>query len=198
MRIWQIYRRRTVACVLSIRQSKTGAGVTLPVDLVPHLACRIEEEIARTDARFAGWPVKPAQLIVYESTGRAYTGDHFRHPFAEIRAAAAELHPSFEVNYPLPGRGTEDPEAFTVRMADLWFMHLRHTAVVRRQEAECDHSLIAAVTGHAHKSISTIIERYGMRTRKLAGLAVQKRLTAKGNGFAADGSGETRALPSPK
>jgi hypothetical protein len=81
MRIWQIYQPRAVACV---RQSKTGAGVTLPVDR------EREEEIARTDARFAGWPVRPAQLIVDEPTGRACSADRFRHLFVEIRAAAAE------------------------------------------------------------------------------------------------------------
>jgi hypothetical protein len=37
----------------------------------------------------------------------------------------------------------------------------------------------AAVTGHTHKSILAIVERYGRRTRKMARLAFEKRLAAE-------------------
>jgi hypothetical protein len=162
---------------LQIRQSKTGVAVSLPIDAVPALSRRLADELARIDAH--GWLATPAQLIVDESNGHAYSADRFRHLFAAIRDDAAELQPSFAVDYLLPGRRMEDPDAFTVRMTDLWFMHLRHTAVTRLEEAECDLSLIAAVTGHSHKSILTIIERYGRRTRKLAHLAFTRRLAAE-------------------
>jgi integrase len=174
------------AGVLSIRQSKTGAGVSLPIDLVPQLAQRLAEEMARVDARFAGQPVKPAQLIVDEATGHAYAADRFRHLFADVRAEAAKTHPSFQVDYLLPGRTMDDPDAFRIKMTDLWFMHLRHTAVTRLAEAECEIPLISAVTGHSPKSVQEILSRYLVRTRKLAKLAFQRRLAAEGNGYAAD------------
>jgi integrase len=156
---------------LAIRQSKTGVGVSLPIDLVPALQQRLEAELARIDARFKTAAVKPVQLILDEVTGTAYTADRFRHVFAAVRAQAAE--------YLLPGRPMDDPAAFTVRMTDLWFMHLRHTAVTRLEEAGCELGLIAAVTGHTQKSILAIVERYGRRTRKMARLAFEKRLAAE-------------------
>jgi hypothetical protein len=177
-----IYR----AGVLSIRQSKTGAGVSLLIDLVPQLAERLAGETARVDARFAEGPIKPAQLIVDESTCHAYAADRFRHLFAEVRAEAAEAHPAFQVDYLLPGRAMDDPDAFTIKMTDLWFMHLRHTAVTRLAEAECEIPLISAVTGHSPKSVQEILSGYLVRTRKLAKLAFQRRLAAEGNGYEAD------------
>ena len=169
---------------LTLRQSKTGAGVSLPVGLVPQLAHRIEAAIAMIDAR--NHPVRPAQLIVDKSTGLAYGADRFRHVFAEIRAAAARVTPAFEVDYLLPGRRADDPHAFTVRMTDLRFMHLRHTAVTRLAEASCETPLIAAVTGHSPKSVDQILSIYLIRTRAQAALAFQKRLAAEGDGYARD------------
>lgn len=164
---------------LVIRQSKTGAGVMLPIGMVPQLVARLEGELARLDARFARATVKPAQLIVDEATGRAYNADRFRHVFAEIRAETAKTHPTFEVGYLLPGRAMEDPHAFTVKMTDLWFMHLRHTAITRLAEVDCDIPTIAAVSGHAAKSVEIIMGRYLVKTSKLARLAFQKRLDAE-------------------
>lgn len=161
---------------LTLRQSKTGAGVCLPMNLVPHLRHRLEDELRRQAARN---PV-PATIIVSEETGRPYVADNFRHLFATIRAKAAEAHPTFEIDQLLPGRDMDDPAAFVVRMEDLTFMHLRHTAVTRLAEADCETHLIAAVTGHAQKSVGQIIERYMVRTTKLARAAFAKRLAAEG------------------
>jgi len=63
-----------------------------------------------------------------------------------------------------------------VETKDLQFMHLRHTAVTRLGEDEVDETLIAAVTGHTLTSIHQILERYLIRTSKMARLAFQKRL----------------------
>jgi hypothetical protein len=90
--------------------------------------------------------------------------DRFRHLFAEVRAEAAKAHPAFQVDYLLPGRAMDDPDAFTIKMTDLWFMHLRHTAVTRLAEAECEIPLISAVTGHSPKSVQEILSRYLVRT----------------------------------
>jgi hypothetical protein len=86
----------------------------------------------------------------------------------------------------LPGRSIDDPYCFTVKMTDLWFMHLRHTAVPRLAEAGCEVPLISAVTGYSPKSVDQILSRYLIRTRAQAALAFQKRLAAEGNGYAAD------------
>ena len=142
---------------LWIRQSKTGAQVKLPVDIVPHLRARLEEEFARQ----AEAEITATTLIVSEVTGRAYTGDNFRHVFAAIRAEAAK----------------EMPE-----IAPLWFMHLRHTAITRLAEAGCELPEIAAITGHSLSTCQTIIDRYLIRTGELARAAFQKRLDKEHNG----------------
>ena len=129
--------------------------------------------------RFRDATVKPAQIIVDEKTGRAYSEDAFRHAFAEVRAELAKERPTFELDHLLPGRDIEDPNAFIIDTVKLWFMHLRHTALVRQEEAGSERSLISAVSGHSLKSIDQILERYHVRTRKLARLAFEKRLKAE-------------------
>ncbi len=162
---------------LAIRQSKTGAGVSLPISRVPAIAARIEEEIARIESR--GWSPAPAQLIVDELQGRAYRADHFRHLFAAIRAELARATPYFEVDYLTPGRDMADPAAFRIATTSLQFLHLRHTAVTRLAEAGCEIPLISAVTGHSPKSVQEIITRYLVRTRAQAALAFDRRLAAE-------------------
>jgi integrase len=98
---------------------------------------------------------------------------------------AAE-RPSFPVDYLLPGRAMDDSAAFKIRAEDLWFMHLRHTAVTRLAEAECEIPLISAVTGHSPASVQQILSRYLVRTRQFARLAFQCRLAADGSGYAGD------------
>lgn len=80
---------------LVVWQSKTGAGVQLPIATVPHLRARIEAELAN-QARLFGDRVLPTRLLVDEATGRPWNEHSFRHAFAEIRAArgeeASEVH----------------------------------------------------------------------------------------------------------
>lgn len=177
---------------LLIRQSKTGARVTLPVDLVPHLAARLETELARTASR---QPV-PTTIIVSEETGLPYKPDNFRHVFAAVRAAAAQVtqdNPrglAFPVDYLLPGRDSADPDAFAVRMAELTFMQLRHTAVTRLAEGGCDTPLISSVTGHTQDSVTTIMARYMVRTAEMARVAFGKRMLADGIAAAVTASKE--------
>lgn len=139
---------------LRFRQSKTGKEVYLPVDLVPKLARRLEEEAARWSDR----NVLPTTLIASERTGRAYSVHAFGHVFREVRDAAAKERPD---------------------MADLWFMRLRHTAVVRLGEAGVNIPQIASITGHALSSANTILERYNIRTDKMARSAFQQRLDSE-------------------
>jgi integrase len=176
---------------LVLRQSKTGAGVALPIGMVPHLAARLAAALART----AEMDPLPSTIIVSEDTNRPYKSDNFRKVFARVRARAAKARPDFEVDHLMPGRDMADPDAFKVMTMDLTFMALRHTAVTRLAEAECDVQLIAAISGHAQATVLSIIERYMVRTTKMARLAFGKRMEAEGIGAPADGGFDIRERP---
>ncbi len=180
---------------LWVRQQKTGAGVALPIDMVPHLVQRVAEEAARVAVLKAklkpGEPI-PATILVCERTKRPWKLDHFRHAFAEVRAAAAKVQAEFEIDHLMPGRDPADPTAFVVKMTDLTFMQLRHTAVTRLGEAEVDQSLISTITGHSLATVGTILERYMVRTGKMARLAFGRRATAEGKGVVVTARGGTR------
>jgi len=167
---------------LVLRQSKTGAGVALPVGSVTHLATRLAEDMARISRLAAERKVPvPIGIIVNEQTLEPYKADWFRHAFAQVRAEAAKAVPQgFEIDYLMPGRDMTKPGAFVVRMEELTFMQLRHTAVTRLAEAECEIPLISTITGHSHKTVEQIIERYMVRTSKMARIAFGKRMTAEG------------------
>ena len=178
---------------LLVRQSKGGrgkAGVSLPVGMVPHLADRLAGELALLDVTAAaraaeaertGLPLRlpPATIVVSEETEQPYKLDNFRHVFARIRAKAAETTAEFPIDYLMPGRDMADPGAFTIRMEELTFMHLRHTAITRLAEAECDIGLITAISGHAQTTVQQLMERYMVRTATMARLAFQRRMDAE-------------------
>lgn len=164
---------------LVLRQRKTGAGVALPIGAVPPLVARIEAELAAqhargvTDARY---------LLLCETTGRPWGADHFRHEFAAVRDALAAARPRFAIDYLPAGAEPTGPEAFTLRTRDLWFMHLRHTAVVRLAEAGATIAGIATITGHSLKTVDTILEHYLVRTAPMAAAAFAQRLRAEDDG----------------
>ena len=56
----------------------------------------------------------------------------------------------------------------------LTFHDLRGTAVTRLAEAGCTEAEIAAITGHALKSVGAILDRYLARTKGLALAAIAK------------------------
>ena len=72
-----------------------------------------------------------------------------------------------------------DPDAFFIRMEQLTFMHLRHTAITRLGEAECAVGLISAISGHAQATVQQLMERYMVRTATMARLAFQRRMDAE-------------------
>lgn len=165
---------------LVLNQSKTGAGVVLPIHLVDRLIGRYQQEEARQQSRVGLGAPLPFTVVVNETTGLPYKEDNFRHLFAEVRAVAALDAPhGFEVDHLMPGRSASDPHAFVVRMEQLTFMSLRHTAVTRLAEAGAENSLIATVTGHSQATVQSIIERYMVRTAKMAALAFGKRVDAE-------------------
>jgi len=154
-----------------IRQSKTGARVPLPVGMVPHLAARLADA-ERHNAQLArAFKVQPTTILVCEDTGRAWTDGHFGKKAAAIRNELAKDIPTFP--HPVdPGREAETQ--------DLWFMHFRHTAVVRLAEAGCTSPEISAITGHKLATVETILEHYLIRTVKMAENAFKRRLEAEG------------------
>lgn len=158
---------------LHLTQSKTGAAVVLPIGMVQPLVARLEAELARGRVVPLAQPAA-APLLVCETTGRPWKGDHFRHTFSAIRAAAAAGFPADD-DHPEPVAGC--PE-----LAGLWFMHLRHTAVTRLAEAKCPLPLIAAVTGHSLATVEAIVDRYLIRTAAMAREAFRLRLDMEGKG----------------
>jgi integrase len=149
--------------VISLRQSKRGAAVDLPIDLVPRLKLRLEAELDRR-AYDDGEGRPSTTLLVNEATGRPWEENAFRKAFARVRTAAVAAL-----------RGAGDGTCADA-LERLTFMRLRHTAVTRLAEAGCTQSVIAAVTGHTEASIATIIEVYRVRTRALAASAFRARL----------------------
>lgn len=139
--------------MIEVGQSKTGARVCLPVDLVPELQQRLEEDrMRRHDKSILG-----LTLLISERDGLTWNEHAFRRAFAAIRKEAAARCPS---------------------LATKQFMLLRHTAVVRLAEAGCTAGEISAITGHSLATVDDILERYLVRTRKLAETAFRKRLAS--------------------
>lgn len=98
---------------------------------------------------------------------------------AEAMAREARRAASFEVEYIVAGANPDDPDAFQVAMEDLWFLHLRHTAITRLAESGCTTAEIAAVSGHDPAHVDVIIKRYLVRTSALARQAFARRLEAE-------------------
>lgn len=139
----------------AIDQAKTGAAAEIPES--PALRTRIEAELARQDA--AG--LAGVTLLLNDLTGQPYDEHAFRRQFAEVRRAAAQR---------------------MAGCAGLKYMQLRHTAVTRLAEAGSTTPEIASITGHTLRSVDAILERYLVRTKRLAQNAVAKRLAKEGGG----------------
>lgn len=151
-------------------QSKRGARVR--VNQSPLVGQRIEEELARQDARKIV-STKATTLIISEETGRPYTQSNFQHRFADVRAEAAETKPAFETDYILDIDGEEIDE---IRTEQLLFSWMRHTAVTELATSGCDAPAIASITGQSIQTCQNIIDRYLFPTGATAAVAVQKRL----------------------
>lgn len=92
-------------------------------------------------------------FITSEITGRPYTSNDFNHNFVKIRKKLIEAFPEY---------------------ADLQFLDLRRTAVVRLGEAGCTEAEIAAITGHKIEHTRQILETYLPRTTQMADNAIAK------------------------
>ncbi len=129
---------------------------------------RLEAEFARQEKRrLAG-----TTSLMCEATGQAWKEEFIRHEVARVRSQAVRDMEKvgdtwFPAEWHAQGR---------VEMGALKLMQLRHTAVTRMAEAGCSTPEISGVTGHTVKSIDTIIERYMVRTTKMARRAFARRL----------------------
>lgn len=132
---------------IRVKQGKTGTWVDVPE--TPKLTDRLDAARARLNRFDNACP----ELIIAEATGRAYKGDHFRHSFATVRAAAAR----------------EDPA-----IAGLKFLDLRDTAVTALAEAGCTVPEICAITGHAEPSAHAILKHYLAVNSAMASAAIAK------------------------
>jgi integrase len=65
-----------------------------------------------------------------------------------------------------------DEAATAAGITDLHFHDLRGTAVTMLSEARCNPQMIATITGHSLKTVTTILDRYLARTRGLAEQAI--------------------------
>ena len=144
---------------INLTQNKTGAEVEgLCIDEIPELKSRIEAQIKQNRQR-----TKATDAMIQQDSGRAegkpYKADHFGHCFSSIREQAATTMP---------------------QVADLIFKDLRHTAVTRLAESGATVPEIAAVTGHTFTTCQQIVDRYNVRTRRMARNAFIKRKQAGG------------------
>jgi integrase len=152
-----------VGGVLKIKQSKTGAEVELDLKILPaHIQARIEEQIRQNNAR-----KKLGVVLIQQEAhaaaghvveGKPYSDSYFTRTLAALRKAAEKKHPELK---------------------GLIFKDLRHTAVTRLAEAGCTTPEIASITGHSLKTVESIIDRYLIRTAKMARNAFTKRAEAE-------------------
>lgn len=136
-----------------IIQSKTGAEVNLPIDLIPDVKARIDAQIKRNKAKKI-----TSNHLIQHLNGLPYTSDNFQKRFSLIRQRAIALDPTLD---------------------GMVFKDLRHTAVTRLAEAGCTIPEIASITGHSLKGAEHIVDRYNIRTSKMARGAIKKRLEAE-------------------
>lgn len=163
---------------LARRRRDTGGSlgtVSLPVADIPEVKARLEAIIERKKSA----RVTDTALITCETTGRRYSESWFTRCFARVRAQAAAAKPTVALD-------PKDSAAGAIAIADLKFRLLRHTAVTYLAEAGVDLPGICAITGQSPRSVQMIVERYLVRTRKLARQAFAQRLAYEREGTKTD------------
>lgn len=145
------------------RQHKTGAVVAIPE--TPALAARLAAAKARVAAMMLRLGVdkekRPAEIVISETTGRAYLADTFRHDFADVRALAAKGSNALALA-PCPAlAGKRDQD-------------LRDTGVTWLARAGATLPEIASISGHSLRSIHDILVHYLAITPELADSAIAK------------------------
>jgi hypothetical protein len=154
------------AQLLTMIQGKTAGHVALPVSLVPEIVQAVEELRADQRARkLAG-----IRLLIDERNGLVWDEHRFRKAFQDVRVCA-EMEARHD--------GKSDTW-IAEHLTPLTFMRLRHTVVCMLYRAGATVPEIASITGHTLGSVTSIIERYGLRDEITAANALQKRLEREG------------------
>jgi len=95
-----------------------------------------------------------------------YASEHRRRARNEsvedFMVSQAMADASFETDYGT--KSADDENAFTVYAGDLWFQHMRHTAVLRMGEAGVPGDQIKMVTGHSLRQVTAILDHYQVGT----------------------------------
>lgn len=146
---------------ITLRQSKRRAKVSVMAH--PRLAARLEEAAERRRALAPDHP----HVLVCESTARAWTSDHFRHTFAEIRAVAVD--PRRHDNRLQLRHLAPCPSLATAQ-----FMDLRDTAVTNLALAGNTIPGICAISGHSERAAGDILKHYLDLTGEMADAAIAK------------------------
>ena len=135
-----------------------------------HIQVPVTAELA--DA-LASTPKTSTHIVVNEITKGPYKADNFRAVFADMRKRAG--------------------------IADVQFMDLRRTAVVRLAEAGCTVPEISAITGHSVDTTQKILEVYLPRTSMMPKHAIAKlesyRAQKVGSSNRGAGDGVGRVVP---
>lgn len=145
-----------------LKQHKTAEWVDVPDS--PWVAERLEAEL---EAQAGRGITSATHLLLCETTGQPWKLPHFQHTYAAVRAAAAAARPQIDL-----------PDGSSLRVEELEFRHLRHTAVTEMANAGCTTIEISGVTGHTIASVDAILERYVVKSSALATNAAAKRLAS--------------------
>ncbi|WP_293385616.1 hypothetical protein [Phenylobacterium sp. SCN 70-31] len=97
------------------------------------------DAIRARQRRLYGDNVTPTHVLICELTGKAWTGDHYRHKFAEVRALAAKAVPS---------------------VATLRDQDLRDTAITVGKAAGLTDEEVASRSLHSLKRIRDILDKH--------------------------------------
>lgn len=156
--------------IISITQSKTGAHVSLPIDIVERLRHRLDAQLRFNEEKQKNH-TSPCPNLIQQRESIPFTSDRFSKLFGQIREALLK-------------EGIKGAEKLSEeerkRIKDLKFQTLRHTAVTRLAESGCEIPEIASITGHSFAACQGIVDRYGTRTKKMAQNAYKKRLKQEG------------------
>lgn len=163
------------ADVLNVIQGKTAGSVHLPVGLVPEIADAVAELRQSQRERLQSG----VKLLIDERNGLVWDEHRFRKAFQDVRLCAVE-EALWQIRHKAPGWEGRDDAWVTTHLRELTYMRLRHTVVTMLYRAGCSIPEIAAITGHTLSSVTSIIERYGLRDMITAGNALQKRLDREG------------------
>ena len=122
--------------VKGARQKTGRKGETPLLDALgkPRLAA-----IRQRQAAIYGANVTPTHVLICELTGKPWTGDHYRHKFAEVRTAAA----------------LKVPSVATLRDQDL-----RDTAITVGKSAGLTNEQIATRSLHSMKRIADVLDKH--------------------------------------